>query len=93
MSRARAHATDVMIHTTSLCTVFAGVSFISPDLRAEIMRAIADGPAGPLSAITSRAADVVHMLPPVLADIRGDNLPIVAFGLVAVVLTMMMVGS
>jgi len=85
-------AADAMIGTTSLCTVIAGVLIISPpDVRAKIVKAIADDPAGHVSAMASRALDFVHMLSPMLADYRGDNLPIVAFGGVALVLTVMMV--
>jgi cell pole-organizing protein PopZ len=82
-----------MFHTTSLCTVMAGVSFISPDVRSEIARVIADGPAGHFSAMASRAVDFVHMLLPMLPDYRGDNLPYVVYGFVALVLTVMMIKS
>jgi len=83
---------DAMISTTSLCTLIAGVSIISPDVRAEIVKAISgDDPAGYFSAMASGAMDFAHMLSRTLADYRADNLPIMGFGIVALVLTVMMV--
>jgi hypothetical protein len=86
-------AADAMIGTTSVCTLIAGVSIISPDVRAGIVKAIGDDPAGYFSAIASRGVDLAHMLSRTLADYRADNLPVMGFGIVALVLTVMMARS
>ena len=79
-----------MIGASSFCTVIAGMSIISPDVRAELANAIAGDPAGQLGAMTSRAFAFVHMLASVAGDYRPDNTPLVGFAIVALVLTGMM---
>jgi hypothetical protein len=93
MSRARTQAADAMIGTTSVCTLLAGASIISPDLRTQIVRAIADDPAGYFSGMASGAMTFAHMISRTFADYRVDNLPLFGFGIVALVLTVMMVRS
>ena len=90
MSQARSHTADAMVGASSLCTVIAGVSIISPDIRAEIARAISGDAAGQLGAMASRALDFAHVLVRVAGDYRTDNAPLVGFGILAVVLTVMM---
>ena len=90
MSRARNHAADAMVGASSLCTVIAGMSIISPDVRAEIANAMAGDPAGQLNAMASRALDFAHVLVRMAGDYRPDNTPLVGFGIVTLVLTVMM---
>ena len=89
MSQARSHTADAMVGASSLCTVIAGVAIISPDARAQIAHAISDA-AGQLGAMASRALDFAHVLVRVAGDYRTDNAPLVGFGILAVVLTVMM---
>jgi hypothetical protein len=89
MSRPRNHTADAMVGASSLCTLIAGVSIISPDLRAEMASAI--GGAGQLSAIASRALDFAHGIVRMAGDYRLDADPLVGFGILALVLTVMMV--
>jgi hypothetical protein len=90
MSRARKHTADAMVGASSLCTLIAGMSIVNPAVRAEIANAIAGDPAGQLGAMASRALDFVHVLVKVAGDYRPDNTPLVGFGIVALVLTVMM---
>ena len=78
-----------MIGVTSLCMVAAGLAFISPEARATMTEAIGD-PAGVFGPMASHAASYAHMLAGMAGDYRADNLPVVGFALVAVVLTGMM---
>jgi hypothetical protein len=80
-----------MVGASSLCVLIAGTSFISPEVRAEIANAIAGDPAGRLSAMVSRALDFGHVFVRVAGDYRPDNTPLVGFGVVALVLTVMLV--
>jgi len=90
MPRGRNRIADVMVGTSSLCTVIAGVSIISPDVRAGIANAFAGDPSGQLTAMASRASDFVRVLVNVAGDYRADNTPLVGFGILALVLTVMM---
>ena len=78
-----------MISVTSLCMVGAGLALISPEARATMTEAIGD-PAGVFGRMVTRAASFAHMFAGMAGDYRADNLPVVGFALVAVVLTGMM---
>jgi hypothetical protein len=80
-----------MVGASSLCALIAGTSIISPEVRAEIANAIAGDPAGRLGAMASRALDFVHVFVRVVGDNRPDNTPLLGFGIVALVLTVMLV--
>ena len=82
-----------MVGAGSLCTLIAGLSIISPEVRVEIANAFAGDPAGQLSAIVSRALDFVHVLVRVAGDYRPDNTPVVGFGIVALVLLYLILAS
>ena len=90
MSRARSLFIDAMLGVTSLCTVMAGASIISPDVRAQLVAAMAGDATGQLSAIASRAFDFVHTYFSVVGDFGGDNMPLAGCGILAVVLAFMM---
>lgn len=79
-----------MVGASSLCTLIAGMSIISADVRDGIANAIGGDPTGQLSAMASRALEFVHVLGRVGGDYRLDNTPLVGFGVVALVLTVMM---
>lgn len=79
-----------MVGASSLFTLIAGVAIISPDVRAQIAHAMSGDAAGQLGAVASRALDFAHVLMRLAADYRTDNAPLLGFGLVAVVLTVMM---
>jgi hypothetical protein len=79
-----------MVGATSLCTLVAGLSIISPEVRAHITNAMAGDPATQMSAMASRALDYGHLLLRVARDYSPDNTPLVGFGIVALVLTVMM---
>ena len=79
-----------MVSAGSLCTLVAGTSIISPQVRAAIGNVMAGDPAGQFGAMTSRALDFVHTFSSVAADYRADNTPLVGFGILALVLTVMM---
>jgi hypothetical protein len=90
MTPTRSRAADAMVSAGSLCTLAAGTSIISPEVRAAIANVIAGDPAGHVSALASRALEFAHTLSGVAGDYRLDNTPLVGFGVVAVVLTVMM---
>ena len=90
MSRAKNHTANAMVGASSLCTLIAGMSIINPAVRAEIAGAIAGDPAGQLSAMASRGLDFAHVLVRVAGEYRPDSTPLVGFGIVALVLTVMM---
>jgi hypothetical protein len=92
-SRAQSHAADAMVGASSVCTLIAGLWFISPEVRSHIGNVIAGDPAGQLSAMASRAVDYGHLLLRVARDYSPDNTPLVGFGIVALVLTFMMFRS
>ena len=79
-----------MVGAGSLCTLVAGASIISPDVSAAIGNAIAGDPAGQLTAVASRALGFMHTVSGVAGDIGVDTTPLVGFGILAVVLTVMM---
>ena len=79
-----------MLAVTSLCTVMAGASIISPDVRAQIVAAMAGDSTGQLSAIASRAFDFVHSYLSVVGYYGGDNMPLAGCGILAVFLAFMM---
>jgi hypothetical protein len=80
-----------MVGASSLCALIAGTSIISPEVRAEIANTVAGDPAGRLSAMASRALDLVQVWGSVVGDYRPDNTPLFGFGIVALVLTVMLV--
>ena len=79
-----------MVGATSLCTLIAGVSIISPEMRVQIAGAIAGDPTAQLSAMTSRVLDYGNLLLRVTRDYSPETTPLVGFGIVALVLTVMM---
>ncbi len=79
-----------MLGTSSLCTLIAGVAIISPEVRSQIASVISGDPAGQLGPMASRALDYGHMLVRVARDFSPDTTPLVGFGIVALVLTVMM---
>ena len=94
MTRAQRLTTDAMVSATSLGALIAGVSMINPDVRAQISGAIG-GDTSQLAAVASRAIDFVHTFARASGDYLPflDNAPLVGFGILALVLTAMMVRS
>jgi hypothetical protein len=92
MSSARPRTADAMVGASSLCTLAAGVSIISPDVRTQV-NAFAADPAVQLSALASRALDYGNMLVRAAGDYTPDSTPFMGFVIVAVVLTLMMFRS
>ena len=92
MPRARTLTGDVMVGVSSLCTLAAGASIISPDVRAQVNTFAAD-PGVQLSALASRAMDFGNMLVRSAGDYTPDSTPFMGFAIVAVVLTLMMFRS
>ena len=87
---ARSRTADAMVGASSLCTLVAGVSIISPDLRAQMASVIAGDTTGQLSAMASRAVDFVGAYVRMAGVYNPDTTPLVGFGLVALVLGVMM---
>ena len=80
-----------MVSAGGLCALLAGTSIISPEVRGAIANVMAGDPAGQLSATASRAVEYMHTLSGIVGDYRLDNTPLVGFGILALVLTVMMV--
>jgi len=80
-----------MVGASSLCMVIAGVSIINPDIRAQISGALAGDTASQLAGVASHALDLVHTFARLSADYVPDSTPFVGFGILAVVLTAMMI--
>jgi hypothetical protein len=89
VSRARPRTADAMVGAGGLCTLVAGVSFISPDVRTQV-NAFAGDPAVQLSALASRALDYGNILVRAAGDYTPDSTPFMGFAIIAVVLTFMM---
>lgn len=81
-----------MVGASGLCTLVAGVSFISPDVRTQL-NAFAGDPAVQLNALASRALDYGNMLARAAGDYTPDSTPLMGFAIVAVFLTFMMFRS
>jgi hypothetical protein len=81
-----------MVGAGALCTLIAGMSVISPDVRAQV-NAFAGDPAVHLSGLASRALDYGNMLARVAGDYAPDSTPFMGFAIVAVFLTFMMFRS
>jgi hypothetical protein len=93
MSSARTHTgADAMVRASSLFTLVAGMSIISPDVRTQV-NAFAGDPAVQLSALASRALDYGNMLARVAGDYTPDSTPLMGFAIVAAFLTFMMFRS
>jgi hypothetical protein len=83
---------DVMVRASSLFTLVAGMSFISPDVRTQV-NAFAGDPAVQLTAVASRALDYGNMLVRAAGDYTPDSTPLIGFAIVAAFLTFMMFRS
>ena len=81
-----------MVGASGLCTLVAGMSIISPDIRTQV-NAFAGDPAVQLSAMASRALDYGNMLVRAAGDYAPDSTPMMGFAIVAVFLTFMMFRS
>lgn len=81
-----------MVGVSGLCTLAAGVSIISPDVRAQV-NAFAGDPVVQLSGLASRALDFGNMVVRSAGDYTPDSTPFMGFAIVAVVLTLMMFRS
>lgn len=92
MSRARPHTSDAVVGASGLCTLVAGISIISPDVRTQV-NAFAGDPAVHLSAVASRALDYGNVLLRAAGDYTPDSTPFMGFAIVAVFLTFMMFRS
>jgi hypothetical protein len=93
MPRARTHtAADAMVGAGALCTLVAGMSMISPDVRTQV-NAFAGDPAVQLSALASRVMDYGNMLARAAGDYTPDSVPFMGFAVVTVFLTFMMFRS
>lgn len=79
-----------MIGLSSVCSVLAGLSVFSVEVRAWMTNLIAGDPGGEMTALAFRAQGFGHDLVRWLNAYRVDNGPMVAFGLVAVVLALLM---
>ena len=79
-----------MIGASSVCAVVAGMSVINEEFRAQIASVIVGDPGGQLSALAFRAQGLSRELIRSALEYRADNGPMVAFGLVAVVLAFLM---
>ena len=81
-----------MVGATGLCTLVAGISIISPDVRTQV-NAFAGDPAVHVSAVASRALDYGNVLLRAAGDYTPDSTPFMGFAIVAVFLTFMMFRS
>ena len=90
MAKARRKATDAMIGVSSVCSVLAGLSVFSVEVRAWIANLLAGDPAGEVSTMAFRAQGFGHEVVRSLNVYRAENGPMVAFGVVAVLLALLM---
>jgi len=81
-----------MVGASGVCTLIAGMSILSPDVRTQI-NAFAGDPAVHLSALTASALDYGNLLVRAAGDYTPDSTPLMGFAIVAVVLTFMMFRS
>lgn len=81
-----------MVGASGLCAMVAGVSIISPDIRAQV-NAFAGDPVVQLSALASRAMDYGNILVRAAGDYAPDSTPFMGFAVIAVVLTLMLFRS
>lgn len=79
-----------MIGASSVCSVIAGLSIISPDVRAQIVNAMAGDSMGQLGAMAFRMLDFAHRFVHLANDYRLDNTPMGGFAILAAVLAFMM---
>ena len=91
-SSVQARAANAVVSASSFCTVIAGISVISPDVRTQVTTAIGD-PAGQLGAMVSYALQYGEQFLRVARQYGGDNTPLAGFGIVAVFLAFMMFRS
>ena len=92
MSRGRSHGSDAMVGAGSLCTLAAGVTIISPEIRMQV-NAFAGDPGVQLTALVSRVLDYGNMIVRVAGDYTPDSTPFMGFAVVTVFLTVMMFKS
>ena len=81
-----------MVGASGLCTLGAGMWFVSPEVRTHVSTFAGD-PAVQLSALASRALDYGNMLVRAAGDYTPDSTPFMGFAIVAVFLTFMMFRS
>lgn len=87
-----ARTANVMVGTSSLCVMAAGVWVVSPDMRTIMASAMGD-PATHFSAMVAGVLDYGDMLLRLVRHHAGDNGPLAGFGIVAVFLTILMARS
>ena len=93
MSRTRNNAaSDAMVGAGSLCTLVAGMSVISPDIRTQVT-AFAGDPGVQLGALASRVMEYGNMVTRLAGDYTPDSTAFMGFAIVAVFLTFMMFRS
>ena len=79
-----------MVGAGSICTLIAGMSVISPDVRSQLANAMAGDAPSQLSALASRAQEYGHLVLRTARDLSPDNTPLLGFAIVAVVLGVLM---
>jgi hypothetical protein len=90
MSQAQRHTANAMVGATSLCSLIAGVSIISPEIRTQLANTMATDAGTQVSAMASRVLDYGNLALRLARDYGGDNTPLVGFGIVAIFLAFMM---
>jgi hypothetical protein len=90
MSRVRRRAADAMISAGSLGAVVVGMSMVNGGVRTTVANVIAGDAGGDLSALAFNVQNYSHELMRSVSDYRAANGPLVAFGVVAVCLAVLM---
>jgi predicted SpoU family rRNA methylase len=90
MSRVRRQTTDVMIGAGSLGAVVVGMSMVNASVRTTVANVIAGDAGGDLSALAFNVQSYSHEWMRMVSDYRAANGPMVAFGVVAVCLAVLM---
>ncbi len=82
-----------MIGASSLGAVAVGMSILNADVRTKVANVIAGDAGGDLSALAFSVQNYSHELMRSVSDYRAANGPMVAFGVVAVILAILMFRS
>ena len=80
---------DFLLTTVAIAILVAGLALISPDVRGYLAK-IVSGDATEVTLLAHRAQDLTRDVIKAVNEYRANNVPMVGFGVVAVVLAFLM---
>lgn len=93
MPSARHRSASILVTTGSACLLLAGMAVFSDEVRRHVANLLSGDRSGELAKVIDHVGQVTRAVVAVLGDYRATHEPLVAFGLVALVLFVLMIRS